>query len=94
MEMKETVKYIAELARLSYSEEEIETFGARFDKILNYIETINALDLEGVEPLTHVIDTSNVFRADEARPSLPLEEALANAPKRNENFFKAPKAIE
>ena len=89
----ETVEYVAELARLKFSESEIEAFAEQFQGILSYIQTIEELDLDGVEPLTNMTEMSNVFREDEVVPSLPLHEVLMNAPKRNESFFKVPKVL-
>ena len=94
MEMKETVSRIAVLAKLEYKDAELEKFSDRFTKILDYIAVIDGIDLEGVEPLAHVIETENVFRADVAKPGVSLEQALRNAPKKNESFFKVPKVIE
>ena len=89
----ETVEYVAELARLKFSESEIEAFAEQFQGILSYIHTIEELDLEGVEPLTNITEMSNVFREDVVVPSLPLDEVLKNAPKHNESFFKVPKVL-
>jgi aspartyl-tRNA(Asn)/glutamyl-tRNA(Gln) amidotransferase subunit C len=92
--MKEKISNIADLAALKLSDEEAEVTSVQFNKILDYVSKIELLDLEGVEPLTHVNEAHNVWREDEAGDSLSLEEALKNAPKRNEQFFKAPKVIE
>ena len=89
----ETVEYVAELARLKFTEEEISQFAEQFQNILSYIQTIEELDLEGIEPLTHILQSENVFREDVVKPSLSLEDALLNAPKRNESFFKVPKVL-
>lgn len=94
-EMKDIVRNTAGLASLQLSEEEVETIAPQFKKILDYMAVIEELDLDGVEPMTHVNeDQVNIWREDEVGESLPLEEALKNAPKRNEQFFKAPKVIE
>ena len=63
------------------------------NSILAYMEKLNELDTTNVEPLSHVMDITNVFREDETRPSLPREKALGNAPDRSEKFFKVPKVI-
>jgi len=89
----ETVEYVAELARLKFTEEEISQFAEQFQNILSYIQTIEQLDLDGIEPLTHISQEVNVFREDVVEPSLSLEDALLNAPKRNESFFKVPKVL-
>lgn len=93
MTPRETVEYVAGLAKLKFNENEIEEFAGQFQNILGYIGEIEKLDLEGIEPLTHITQTDNVFRDDVVTPSLTQEEALANAPKRNESFFKVPKVL-
>ncbi|MGE5315204.1 MAG: Asp-tRNA(Asn)/Glu-tRNA(Gln) amidotransferase subunit GatC [Acidobacteriota bacterium] len=87
------VEYIAALARLEFSEEEKETLTHQMNDILKHIEKLNELDTSNVEPLSHVIELSNVFREDEAKPSLPVEEALKNAPSKTDVFFTVPKVI-
>ncbi len=87
------VEYIAELARLEFTDAEKETFTHQLNTILSYIEQLNKLDTTDVEPLSHVIQLQNVFREDEVKPGLTREEALQNAPSRNEEFFKVPKVI-
>jgi aspartyl-tRNA(Asn)/glutamyl-tRNA(Gln) amidotransferase subunit C len=87
------VEYVAALARLSFSEEEKEKLTAQLNEILQYMEQLNTLDTTTVEPLSHVIELSNVFRKDELAPGLPREEALKNAPAKTEKFFKVPKVI-
>ena len=87
------VEHIATLARLSFSEEEKARLTEQMNEILRYMEQLNRLDTTDVEPLSHVIALSNVFREDVMRPSLPREEVLSNAPARTEEFFKVPKVI-
>lgn len=88
------VEHIARLARLAISEEEKALFGTQLSTILDYIEKLNELDTAAVEPTAHVIDLTNVMRQDASRPSLPPEEALANAPDRTEQFYRVPRIIE
>ncbi|HLG21909.1 MAG TPA: Asp-tRNA(Asn)/Glu-tRNA(Gln) amidotransferase subunit GatC, partial [Candidatus Manganitrophaceae bacterium] len=90
---QEQVKRVAKLARLSLTPEETERFSEQLSHILSYIEKLNQLDTSKVEPTSHVLPLSNVFREDQARPSLPAEEALANAPDREGPFFRTPKII-
>lgn len=90
---KEEVQRIATLAKLSFTEEELEKLTVDFSNILGYMEEINKLDLSGVEPMTHISDTVNVFREDVVVPSVSTEDALRNAPKRNDSFFKVPKVL-
>lgn len=88
------VEHVARLARLALSEEEKEQMRSQLDRILAYMEKLNQLDTTGVEPTSHVIPMTNVFREDAVVPSLPREEALANAPDRQEGFFRVPRIIE
>jgi aspartyl-tRNA(Asn)/glutamyl-tRNA(Gln) amidotransferase subunit C len=87
------VEYIARLARLEYSDEEKDTFTEQFNVILGYIETLNELDTDGVEPLSHVIELSNVVREDETQSSLPIDLVLKNAPAKSGRYFTVPKVI-
>lgn len=88
---------IAELARLHFSEAELTEFTTQFERILDYIEQLKRVNIEGVEPTSHVslspdFDKS-LFREDEVRPSLPVEESLANAPDPGEGHFRVPKVL-
>ena len=74
------VLHVARLARLELSEDEVERMAEELSKVLDHIEKIRELDLEGTPPTSHVIDIVNVLRADEPTPSLPQEVALASAP--------------
>jgi len=91
---REDVEYVAKLARIELTEDEKDTLTAQLSSILDHIEKLNELNIEGVEPTFHVLDVTNVFREDEVRPSLPTEETLKNAPARDGDFFKVPKIIE
>jgi aspartyl-tRNA(Asn)/glutamyl-tRNA(Gln) amidotransferase subunit C len=74
------VLHVARLARLELSEPEIERMAAELSKVLEHIEKIGELDLDGVPPTSHVVDVVNVLREDEPRPCLPREVVLASAP--------------
>lgn len=87
------VEHVASLARLSFTEEEKVKLVEQLNTILDYIQQLNELDTTNVEPLSHVIELSNVFREDELKPGLSREEALRNAPARTEKFFKVPKVL-
>jgi aspartyl-tRNA(Asn)/glutamyl-tRNA(Gln) amidotransferase subunit C len=87
------VEYVASLARLEFTEKEKEKLTHELNEILKYVEQLNALDTENVEPLSHVIELNNVFRSDSVKPSLAPEEALKNAPAKTDRFFKVPKVI-
>jgi aspartyl-tRNA(Asn)/glutamyl-tRNA(Gln) amidotransferase subunit C len=74
------VLHVARLARLELSDDEVTRMAAELSKVLDHIEKIRELDLEGVPPTSHVIDVSNVLRPDEPWECLPVQEALASAP--------------
>ncbi|MBI5368745.1 MAG: Asp-tRNA(Asn)/Glu-tRNA(Gln) amidotransferase subunit GatC [Planctomycetes bacterium] len=88
------VHHVADLARLGLTPEDQERYIAEMGRILGYVEKLNELNVDGVEPLVHPFDARNVFRSDEVRPCPDREEALANAPDRSEMFFRVPKVIE
>jgi len=87
------VEHIAKLAKLEFTDAEKEKFTHQLNQILEYVEQMNKLDTSRVEPLSHVIELSNVFRADEVKQGVSTEEALKNAPSKTEEFFKVPKVI-
>jgi aspartyl-tRNA(Asn)/glutamyl-tRNA(Gln) amidotransferase subunit C len=91
---KQEVEHVAKLARLELSEQEMEKLTNQLSGILTYVEKLNSLDTAGVEPTSHVLDIMNVMRDDVARPSLPQERALANAPDKAAGHYKVPKIIE
>jgi aspartyl-tRNA(Asn)/glutamyl-tRNA(Gln) amidotransferase subunit C len=91
---KQDVEHVARLARLEITETEKEAFSQQLSNILTYVEKLNALKTEGVEPTATVLGQTNVFREDKPRPSLPVEKALANAPEQAGGFFVVPKIIE
>lgn len=88
------VKYVAHLARLKLSPEEEQKLGAQLGDILGYIEKLKEANVAGVEPTAHPFPLVNVTRPDEARPSLPHEEALRNAPQKTAGLFAVPKIVE
>src|SRR4051812_23548004 len=87
---REQVLHVAKLARLRLSEEELERMSGELSAILEHVERINELDLDGVEPTSHVIDVENVLRPDEPRPCLTRERALENAPDATDQGFRVP----
>lgn len=87
------VEYVAALARLSFDEERKKVFTDQLNTILAYMEKLERLNTDDVEPLSHVIDLTNVFREDGKGPSLTRDEALGNAPDRTEKFFRVPRVI-
>lgn len=90
---KENVAYIAELARLSFTDAEQERMTDELNSILHYVEKLNEVDTTGVEPLNSIHDQINVLRADVEHKPLTNEEALRNAPDKQDRFFKVPKVI-
>ncbi len=87
---REQVLHVARLARLELSEEEVARMAQELSKVLDHIEKIRELDLEGVPPTSHVVDVVNALRADEPEPSLPVEVVLAAAPERVNGGFGVP----
>jgi aspartyl-tRNA(Asn)/glutamyl-tRNA(Gln) amidotransferase subunit C len=87
---RETVLHVAMLARLELSEDEVERMTTELASVLEHIETIAELDLEGVAPTTHVVAVENALRADEPTPCLSREQALASAPAVAEGGFAVP----
>jgi aspartyl-tRNA(Asn)/glutamyl-tRNA(Gln) amidotransferase subunit C len=88
------VRKVAKLARLDLTDAEVEEFTGQLVAILDYVKTMNRLHTEAVEPLAHCLPVSNCFREDVVQPSLDVEKALANAPDRDEDFFKVPKILD
>lgn len=88
------VDHIAHLSRLKLSSEEIRLFGDQLSSILDYIEKLNEVNTDGVEPTAHALPVCNVFRPDEPRPSLGSERVLANAPGKDGSFFSVPKVLD
>jgi aspartyl-tRNA(Asn)/glutamyl-tRNA(Gln) amidotransferase subunit C len=84
------VLHVARLARLELTPEEVERFGGELSKVLDHIELIGQLELEDVPPTSHVVDVENALRADEPRPSMPAERALASAPDAAAGGFRVP----
>jgi aspartyl-tRNA(Asn)/glutamyl-tRNA(Gln) amidotransferase subunit C len=84
------VLHVARLARLELTDAEVERMTTELSKVLDHIEKIRELDLEGVPPTSHVLDVVNVLRPDEPKPSLPVEVALESAPEPLEGGFGVP----
>ena len=89
---REEVLHVARLARLALTDEDVERFREQLSAILEAVGTVAELDLADVAPTSHPLDVVNVWAEDEPRPSLGVEEALANAPERDGNFFRVPPA--
>jgi len=91
---KEDVIKVSELARLEFKKEEIEKFTEQLGNILEYIEKLNELDTDNVEPTSHVLDISTPLREDKVVEWLSAEEVLKNAPESEDDFFVVPQVIE
>jgi aspartyl-tRNA(Asn)/glutamyl-tRNA(Gln) amidotransferase subunit C len=87
---REQVLHVARLARLELTDEEVDRMAAELSHVLDHIEAIRELDLEGVPPTSHVVDVTNVLRADEPQRSLPRDVILAAAPEPLNDGFGVP----
>jgi aspartyl-tRNA(Asn)/glutamyl-tRNA(Gln) amidotransferase subunit C len=90
---RDQVLHVARLARLELSEDEVARMAAELSKVLDHIEKIAELDLEGVPPTSHVVDVTNALRADEPVPSFPQEVVLASAPEPIAGGFGVPSPV-
>ena len=94
MEVNEAlIDKLAHLARLKFNEAEKEEIKNDLQRMIAFVEKLNELDLENVEPLLHMSGEINVLRDDEIRGSITRKEALSNAPVHDDQFFKVPKVI-
>lgn len=91
---QESLKKIANLARLEIKPDEEDALLASMDSVLTWMNQLNEINTEGVEPLTHIMDEVNNWREDVSVNSLTREEALANAPAKNDTYIMVPKVIE
>jgi aspartyl-tRNA(Asn)/glutamyl-tRNA(Gln) amidotransferase subunit C len=87
---REQVLHVAKLARLRLSDQEVERMASELSGILEHVERISELDLDDVEPTSHVIALENVFRPDEPRPSWDRDEVLESAPDPASGAFRVP----
>ena len=90
----EQVRWVAHLARLELSESELETMTRQLSGIIDYVNQLQQVQTDGVEPMAHPLPIHNVFRADEPADSLPVAAALANAPERQGDFYSVPAVLE
>jgi aspartyl-tRNA(Asn)/glutamyl-tRNA(Gln) amidotransferase subunit C len=91
---RDQVNWVAHLARLELSAADLETMTRQLSSIIDYITQLQQVNTDGVEPLAHPLPIQNVFRGDEPRPSLPVDEALVNAPDRQGNFYGVPAVLD
>ena len=90
---REEVEKVSLLARLQLSEGELTKMTAQLGQIVQYVEQLSQLDTQNVEPMAHAVEIYNVFEADEVRASLEREQALANAPSRDEACYRVPAVL-
>lgn len=91
---KDTLEKIAHLARLNFDEKEEESMVESMSEILTWVEKLNELNTDGVEPLTHMASEVNSLREDKLRDHLSHEDALKNAPKKDSDYIRVPKVLE
>ena len=91
---EDEVRHVARLCRLHLSDEEVGQYTEQLSAVLDYVKKLNELDLKDVEPMAHALDMTNVMRTDEPDKTMPVDEALKNAPERWESYFKVPKVLE
>ncbi len=91
---KKELQHLGNLARIEFSDSDLEKYGRELDSILDYIEQLKEVDVKHVEPTSHVMGLSNVFREDIVKPSINVGEMLKNCPDRKGSFFRVPKVIE
>lgn len=90
---KDDVIHVAKLSRLRLTDEEIEHFGEQLSNVLGYMSKLSELDVEGVEPMAHALDVTNVLREDVPVDGMPTDKALMNAPQQADGFFRVPKIL-
>ena len=91
---KQTLNKIAHLARLEFDEKDSEKLLQEMSNIISFVDKLNEVDTEGVEPLTTMSHEINALREDEVKPHLSHERALKNAPKKDDDYFRVPKVLE
>ena len=88
------LRHIARLSRLHLTDEELRFFETQVSQILQFVDKLKEVNVEGVEPTSHPLFLSNIFRSDEIRPSMPVDEFLKQSPRARGRFFEVPKIIE
>ncbi|MFH1269512.1 MAG: Asp-tRNA(Asn)/Glu-tRNA(Gln) amidotransferase subunit GatC [Candidatus Omnitrophota bacterium] len=91
---KDTVKYVAHLARIDLSPKELEKLSHELKEILGFIDRLTKVDIKDIAPTSHILPINSVLREDRPAESLPSDKALENAPKKQGSFFGVPKVIE
>ncbi|MDO4280821.1 MAG: Asp-tRNA(Asn)/Glu-tRNA(Gln) amidotransferase subunit GatC [Peptococcaceae bacterium] len=90
---KEAVARVAQLSRLSFTDEELEAQFKQLESIIEMMDSLSEIDTTDVTPQNHVMDINNVFRDDEVQEGMGVEKVLANAPEASENMFQVPKIV-
>ncbi|QQE11557.1 Asp-tRNA(Asn)/Glu-tRNA(Gln) amidotransferase subunit GatC [Planctomycetota bacterium] len=90
---EDDVRHVAKLSRLRLDDQEIHHFTEQLEAVLGYISKLNELDVEGVEPMAHAMDMSNVLREDKEVDGIAVDDALKNAPARDGAYFEVPKVL-
>jgi len=91
---KDQVKYIASLAKLEIAESELDAFTKEMEQIIEFADSLNKIDTEGIEPTVHIQGIENVLRKDSEPKSFDTDELLKNAPEKADNCFSVPKVVE
>ena len=91
---KDTVKYVAHLARIDLKPKDLEKLSQQLQEILGFIDKLKKVDIKDIIPTSHILPVNNILRDDLPAESLSSDEALENAPQRQGNFFSVPKVIE
>ena len=92
--MQIDLQHVVKLARIELSAEEEQRIGPQLSEIIQYVEKLNELDVDEIEPTAHVVQLTNVLREDQPRPSLSQDDAMRNAPKSANGLFVVPKIVE
>tara|TARA_B100000809_G_scaffold216814_1_gene222705 strand:- start:531 stop:821 length:291 start_codon:yes stop_codon:yes gene_type:complete len=87
------VERVSLLARLQLTEDELETMTTQLNQIVGYVEQLAQLPTDNIQPMAHGVERFNVFAADDRRPSLPCDEALTNAPRRDDDCYLVPAVL-
>lgn len=90
---KEAVLNVFHLSRITPGPGEVETFSSQLDAVLTYMEKLNSVNTDHVDPVRTITDLSNVFRKDQVKESIDTADALKNAPQHDETFFRVPKVF-
>ena len=88
------VRWVAHLGRLELSENDVDLMAKQLSSIVDYVDQLKQVNTDGVEPMAHAVDVQNVFRDDEPAPSLPVDDALANAPAAPRRLLRVPAVLD